>query len=585
MLHPAAGTNNICLVTDSYKVTHYRQYPPNTTLVYSYFESRGGKYPTTTFFGLQYLLKRFLTGQVVTKEKIEEAKKICNSHFGLDIFNEGGWNYILEKHNGYLPLLIKAVPEGLNIQTRNVLFTVENTDPNCYWLTNYFESYLVQVWYPMTVATTSLYQKDLITKYLRETADNLDSLPFKLSDFGFRGSTSFESAGIGGCAHLVHFLGSDTLCALMTAKMYYGCDMAGFSVPAAEHSTITTWGKDGEADAFINMLKQFPTGIVSCVGDSYDMWRVCDKVWGQELKGLVEAREGKGTLVVRPDSGYPPDIVVKVLDILGKYYKTTINLKGFKLLPPYLKVIQADGVNYETLGAVLENMKKNRWSADNVVFGSGGALLQQVDRDTQKCAFKCSYAVVNGEEAKRKTMGKDESFMSEGEYFAAISDEEDGVDEDEDEEVNSDEEWWRTPKYKRKQSSKIVQPKKDPSRNSITKCNCKGNCLKKICGCRKQGIVCSDHCKCSSQCRNIEQPGSTTNPDDDSISTTLNSTYNLEEKENISSQNSSANEFVEPMIPKRKSRTNNNSEISSSTEGATKKRRLLTGSNSFFKPL
>ncbi|CAG2213204.1 KIF4 [Mytilus edulis] len=187
--------------------------------------------------------------------------------------------------------------------------------------------------------------------------------------------------------------------------------------------------------------------------------------------------------------------------------------------------------------------------------------------------------------AKRKTMGKDESFMSEGEYFAAISDEEDGVDEEEDEEVNSDEEWWRTPKYKRKQSSKIVQPKKDPSRNSITKCNCKGNCLKKICGCRKQGIVCSDHCKCSSQCRNIEQPGSTTNPDDDSISTTLNSTYNLEEKENISSQNSSANEFVEPMIPKRKSRTNNNSEISSSTEGATKKRRLLTGSNSFFKPL
>ncbi|XP_063432404.1 nicotinamide phosphoribosyltransferase-like isoform X1 [Mytilus trossulus] len=345
MLHPAAGTNNICLVTDSYKVTHYRQYPPNTTLVYSYFESRGGKYPTTTFFGLQYLLKRFLTGQVVTKEKIEEAKKICNSHLGLDIFNEEGWNYILEKHCGYLPLLIKAVPEGLNIQTRNVLFTVENTDPNCYWLTNYF-----------------------------------------------------ESAGIGGCAHLVHFLGSDTLCALMTAKLYYGCDMAGFSVPAAEHSTITTWGQDGEIDAFRNMLKQFPTGIVSCVGDSYDMWRVCNNVWGQELKGLVEAREGKGTLVVRPDSGYPPDIVVKVLDILGKYYKTTINSKGFKLLPPYLRVIQADGVNYETLGAVLENMKKNRWSADNVVFGSGGALLQQVDRDTQKCAFKCSFAVVNGEE-------------------------------------------------------------------------------------------------------------------------------------------------------------------------------------------
>ncbi|CAG2249860.1 KIF4 [Mytilus edulis] len=180
--------------------------------------------------------------------------------------------------------------------------------------------------------------------------------------------------------------------------------------------------------------------------------------------------------------------------------------------------------------------------------------------------------------AKRKTMGTDESFMSEDEYFVAVSDEEDDVDEDK--EVYSDEEWETVLTHKLTTKGRF-KPKKDPSRNSITKCNCKGNCLKKICGCRKQGIVCSDHCKCSSQCRNIEQPGSTTNPDDDSISTTLNSTYNLEEKENISSQNSSANEFVEPMIPKRKSRTNNTSEIISSTEGATKREDYSLGVTAF----
>ncbi|KAK7102512.1 nicotinamide phosphoribosyltransferase-like [Littorina saxatilis] len=397
--YPAGGTENIILLTDSYKVTHHFQYPDNTSTVCSYFESRGGKFPSTVFFGLQYLLKRFLCGPVVTKEKIKEAKELYEAHFSQDVFNEEGWNYILEHHKGYLPMRIKAVPEGTVVPVKNVLFTVENTDPKCFWLTNYFETLLVQAWYPMTVATNSRFMKEIIAKCLDETADSLLGLPFKLHDFGFRGSTSVEAAGIGGAAHLVNFKGTDTIAGICMARNYYHCPVAGFSIPAAEHSTITTWGRNGEYEAFKNMLTKFPTGIIAVVSDSYDLWNACEHVWGEQLKELVVSREESGgTLVVRPDSGHPPDIVVKVLDILGQKFGTSTNTKGFKMLPSYLRVIQGDGISYETLGAILDNMKKHGWSSENLTFGSGGALLQRLDRDTQKCAYKCSYAIIDGKE-------------------------------------------------------------------------------------------------------------------------------------------------------------------------------------------
>lgn len=391
--------DNIILVTDSYKISQYLQFPPNTTHVYSYFESRGGKFDRTVFFGLQYILKRWLCGQVVTKEKIAEAKAIYELHFGQDIFNEEGWNYILEKHNGHLPVRIKAVPEGTIVPVKNVLFTVENTDPKCYWLTNHLESLLVQTWYPTTVATLSYFQKIVLAKYLRETAENLSPLPFMLHDFGFRASTCVEGAGIGDAAHLVNFKGTDTIVGLVIAQKYYGCEMAGYSIPASEHSTITTWGKEAEVEGFRNMLEKFPTGMVSCVSDSYNIWNACEKYWGEDLHDLVVKRgKSNGRLVVRPDSGKPSEVVVKVLDILGLKFGAENNSKGFKLLPPYVRVIQGDGINYETLGEVLESMKEHGWSAENLAFGSGGGLLQRVDRDTQKCAFKCSCITRNGEQ-------------------------------------------------------------------------------------------------------------------------------------------------------------------------------------------
>jgi len=396
--------DNIILATDSYKVSHYKQYPPDTEYVYSYFESRGGKFDEICFFGLQYFVKRYLCGPVVTQEKIDDAKELLDNHMSPGHFNVEGWQHILSAHGGHLPISIKAVPEGTVVPVKNVLFTMVNTDPKCFWLTNYLETLLVEVWYPMTVCTNSREQKKIIMKGLKETGCELNAgINFKLHDFGYRGVSSVESAAIGGAAHLVNFWGTDTIAALLCLKYYYGKDevplppdpsimlpVAGLSIPAAEHSTITSWGRDGELEAFKNMLTQYPEGLVAVVSDSYDVFNACTKLWGQDLKDMIKNR--KGTLVVRPDSGDPPVIVPQLLDLLGKAFAedVTTTSTGHKMLPPYIRMIQGDGISYETLGAILDAMAASGWAADNLAFGSGGALLQKLNRDTQKCAFKCS---------------------------------------------------------------------------------------------------------------------------------------------------------------------------------------------------
>lgn len=396
---------NIILLTDSYKLSHYKQYPAGTSQIYSYFESRGGEFEGVTFFGLQYLLKEYLEGQVVTQEKIDRADKIYAAHFGNPtLFNKAGWEYILHTHNGHLPIRIKAVAEGTVIPTHNVMLTIENTDPNCFWLTNFLETLLLQLWYPCTVATISREVKTLITKYLNETGDP-STIDFKLHDFGFRGVSSVQSAGIGGAAHLINFMGTDTVAALTFIQEYYApfpvgegleLPMFGFSIPAAEHSTITSWGRDNETDAYRNMLQQYPEGLVAVVSDSYDIYNACEHIWGEVLKDEILQRNG--TLVVRPDSGEPKDVVLKCTQILGEKIGFTVNEKGYKVLNPKIRIIQGDGVNYESICEILEHLKNHGWSADNVAFGMGGALLQKVHRDTQKFAFKCSCATINGED-------------------------------------------------------------------------------------------------------------------------------------------------------------------------------------------
>ena len=384
---------NLILATDAYKFSHFKQYPAETQRVYSYFSSRGGVFPATIFFGLQYIVKEYLEGAVVTKDKIDEAENLVVGMMGSkNLFNRAGWEYILRKHGGRLPVKINAVPEGTLVPINNVLMTVENTDNECFWLTNYLETLLVQSWYSTTVSTQSFFIKRLLKKYLTETG-GVEGLDFKLHDFGFRGVSSVESAGVGGLAHLVNFKGTDTVQALVAARDYYGESCAGFSIPAAEHSTITSWGRENETEAFRNMLDQFPTGLVAVVSDSYDIFEACRTKWGKELKDKVLKRDG--TLVIRPDSGDPATVVLKVLEILGTAFGTTINKQGYKELNPKVRVIQGDGVNITSIDKILNVLKQKRWSAGNVAFGMGGALLQQLNRDTQKMAFKASQVVID----------------------------------------------------------------------------------------------------------------------------------------------------------------------------------------------
>ena len=279
---------NIILNTDSYKSSHYLQYPQGSEYISSYIEARNGKYEETLFFGLQAFIKEYLLTPI-TKEDIDEAQLIIEAH-GLP-FNYDDWVYILEEYDGYLPLEISAVKEGSLIPLSRPLVQVVNTDSRLPWLTSYIETILLRaIWYPTTVATLSYSIKKTIKSYLDETAEKTHELiPFKLHDFGARGTSSEESSTIGGMAHLVNFMGTDNLSAIVGARKYYSADMAGFSIPASEHSTMTAWQKEGEQDAYANMVKEFAKDgkIFAVVSDSYDIFNAIENIWAKELQEQV----------------------------------------------------------------------------------------------------------------------------------------------------------------------------------------------------------------------------------------------------------------------------------------------------------
>lgn len=383
-------SKSIVLRTDSYKFSHYQQYPKNTTKVFSYIESRGGKYEKSVFFGLQYLIQEYLT-KPVTMEEVEYAKQRTEAH-GVP-FNYEGWKYIVNEHGGKLPLKIRAVREGTIMPVKNVMVTMENTDPKCYWLTSYVETLLLKVWYPITVATTSKECKNIIQAFLNETADSTEGLPFKLHDFGYRGVSSEESAAIGGAAHLVNFMGTDTFDSLEFAKKYYGCEMAGFSIPATEHSTTTSWGREGEFEFFKNYLEVTKNSpIAACVIDSYDQDNAIRMIG--KLKDTIVANGN--TIVLRPDSGDPIVQSLKACQVADEEFGSTINKKGFKVLNN-VRVIYGDGIaSPEVIRDILANLAKHGFSADNIAFGMGGGLLQKCDRDTMKFAMKCSAIEADG---------------------------------------------------------------------------------------------------------------------------------------------------------------------------------------------
>lgn len=388
---------NIILNSDSYKYSQWVQYPAGTQYVSSYIESRGGAYDKVVFFGLQAFLREYMVTPI-TQADIDRAEKILLKHG--EPFNREGWEYILKEHGGRLPVRIEALPEGTVIDKKHVLVQIINTDPNCYWLTSFLETALLRaIWYPTTVASNSYTSKGIIKNYMERTGADLGGLLFKLHDFGARGASSWESAGLGGMAHLVNFLGTDTVTGLEFAEAYYDADLTengtAFSIPAMEHSTVTSWGRENEVEAYRNMLNHYakPGAILAAVSDSYDIYNAC-KLWGTELKEQVVS--SGATLVVRPDSGDPSVVSVECARILDKYFGSTVNAKGYRVLNN-VRIIYGDGINHASIRSILACMEIAGYSADNIAFGQGGALLQAIDRDTLKFAMKCSAANINGE--------------------------------------------------------------------------------------------------------------------------------------------------------------------------------------------
>jgi nicotinamide phosphoribosyltransferase len=378
-------------IVDSYKDSQPPQYPQGTKEIYSYEESRdGAMFPYSVFFGLQFAIKKYLCTPI-TKEDVDEQREMMGMHYGSDdVFPHELFYYIVSKHGGRLPLSIKAVPEGLHVPTSNVWMTVKPLDEKLFWLSNYLETCLQQMtWYGSTVCTGSHFRKKRVLKHLKRTGDPA-LIDFKVHDFGLRGSTSPESGGLGGLAHLVNFKGTDNKMALKYGRLYYGEKMAGFSIPASEHSTMTSWGgRDYEVDAFRNMIKKWGhMPLYACVSDSYDIQRACTELWGKELKNDI--LNAKGTLVVRPDSGIPAEVVTDCLNRLGEAFGFTYNNKDHKVLHPKIRLIQGDGMDYEEYDRVPKAMSAAGWSVDNTAFGEGGGLLQKLNRDTQRVAFKCS---------------------------------------------------------------------------------------------------------------------------------------------------------------------------------------------------
>ena len=395
--------NNICILTDSYKVTHHYFYPKGTEKIYSYLESRvGAEFNKTIFYGLQYIIKKYLEGSVVTQEKIDEADSIISTHIGEGIFNKKGWEHILDNYDGRLPIEIKAVAEGTPVEVGNALMTVENTDKKSCWLPNYLEPLLLQVWYPSTVATLSAEVRKLCNFYLEITGSLKDNLDFMLHDFGYRGATSTESSRLCGSAHLLSFSGTDTIPSLSIPVNYYNDpNIYGFSVQATEHSVMTSLGPEGEISQVLNVIDNAKDGVLSIVIDSYNYKNLLAEAGksGSELNdAILNFLDGENNKVVfRPDSGEPVSTTIDCLNLLSEGFGSHLTDKGYKVFDLNIGLLWGDGLNYQKIRDILFAMKSAGWAAQNIIFGMGGGLHSSVTRDTQRNAFTCSAQLRDGE--------------------------------------------------------------------------------------------------------------------------------------------------------------------------------------------
>lgn len=403
--------SNLLLLTDVYKFGHKDQYPPGTNRVYSYLESRGSRedgLDYTVFFGLQYYLKKYLS-QPVTHADVDEYEEIAGGILGPDNINVRQFRELADL--GYIPLRIKAVPEGTVCPLRNALMTITNTHDDFPWLVNYVETLLMKLWLPITVASNSYRFRRMFNGFADRTVGNRDHVPFQMHDFGYRGCGSEESAAIAGAAHLLSFLGTDTTAAVKFLRDYYdaaNCERPiGLSVPASEHSVMCAWNdKNEDVQAIENMLDTYPTGTVSIVSDTYNLWKTITDYYCGRFKDRILARDGE--VVVRPDSGDPPKIICGdpsgeteeerfgVIRLLDRGFGSELNSVGYRELDPHIGAIYGDAIFYERAQQILSKLAGMGYASNNIVFGSGGLLLNNWSRDTLQMAIKATYCEVDG---------------------------------------------------------------------------------------------------------------------------------------------------------------------------------------------
>lgn len=383
--------------SDSYKFGHAFVYPEGVNGMSSYGVARITPKEEVVPFGMQLLLKKYLT-QRITHDHIEQAEQFSIRHFGRAIFARKDWEKVVDQYDGRLPLIIRAVPEGTPVRGGDPLYTVTCLDESLYWMATYFETIILRgIWYPTTIATMDRKIKREILHYYQISGANMDMLKFALHDFGARGSTCGEQAEIGGAAHTVNFAGSDNVEGILTANHYYNESMAAFSVPATEHSIQCSFGGGSEdAKAYIRSVLStvVPGSVVSIVIDGYDVYRESELLCTEFKDAIIQSQ---AKVVFRPDSGDMMEVVPRILRMQELAFGVTLTDKGYKRIN-HVGVIQGDGVDHLAITSLLGKLVSVlNYSADVIVFGSGGALLQKVNRDTLKFAQKASAILKDGE--------------------------------------------------------------------------------------------------------------------------------------------------------------------------------------------
>lgn len=392
-------------IFDEYK--YYQQldgmYPDGTTNVVLYYTARGGEFPYAQLFGLQYIVKKWLVGKFFTQEDLDEITEERNE-LGRP-FNREIWQYILNKYDGHLPIKICAVKEGVKLPLNNVMFTVESTDNKCFWLPGALEDVLQHAWHPSGVCVKSSLIREIAMEFLLQTSDIPEiAIQWMLNDFGLRSSVNMEAGAAAGAAHLLNFRGSDTGLAEQIHKQFYGVSRSTSlydSVAATEHSQMTAEGKEGEIRVVGRLLDKFeyiynkPNGILSLVGDSFDIYNFTENIIGGVYRDRIARILGK--IVVRPDSGDPLIVVPRLLQILADKFGFTVNNKGYKVLSPCVGVIWGDGMDLFSIRQLFAKMRECGWATENCVVGMGGGLVQKINRDSQKVAIKCCEQTRNGQ--------------------------------------------------------------------------------------------------------------------------------------------------------------------------------------------